>query len=121
MTDNEKLEYLKGQGIDAALGMKYADDSLEFYEELIALFVDEYEGKHLKVKEAVKCQWKDYTVLLHSLKNNAKALGALELAELSYAHEKASKAGEGTYISENIEELMACWKKTVQIFREMNN
>ena len=121
MEEKERLAYLKENGIDTEAGMRYADTCFEFYEQLISIFIDEYHEKREKAEQKAKKADREYTVLVHGLKNNAKALGALELAELSYAHEKASKAGEGTYISENIEELMACWKKTVQIFREMNN
>ena len=49
MTETEKLNYLNEQGIDAALGMRYADDSLPFYEELIGIFLEEYEDKASKV------------------------------------------------------------------------
>lgn len=121
MTVTEKLEYLTERGIDAALGMRYADDSLEFYQELIGIFLEEYETKMPKVKEAARQPGKDYTVLVHGLKNNAKALGALELADVAYEHEKASKAGDTEWIVGNLPELLAAWERTVQIFKEMNN
>jgi HPt (histidine-containing phosphotransfer) domain-containing protein len=121
VTEKEKLEYLKTQGIDAALGMRYADDSLEFYEELIALFVQEYESKYLKVKTAGANPDREYTVMVHALKNNAKALGALFLAEIAYNHELASKAGKREEIRQNLQELLDAWEKTVQIFKQINN
>ena len=43
MTD--KLNHLKRQGINVQQGMKYADDSLDFYEQLITLFMNEYGEK----------------------------------------------------------------------------
>lgn len=121
MTESEKLEYLTTQGIDAALGMRYADDSLVFYQELIGIFVAECETKIPKVEEAASRSGKDYTVLVHGLKNNAKALGAIALADAAYEHEKASKAEDAEWVRDNLPELMQIWKKTVQIFKEMNN
>lgn len=121
MTEKEKLEYLKAQGINAETGMRYADDSLDFYEELIGIFVEEYELKSNKVWEAAERMDKEYTVLVHGLKNNAKALGAFGLADVAFEHEKASKAGDKEYITGNLRELMDIWQKTVQIFKEMNN
>lgn len=121
MTEKEKLEYLKTQGIDADTGMRYADDSLDFYQELIGIFLEEYELKSQKVREAAECGDKEYTVLVHGLKNNAKALGASKLADAAFEHEKASKAGEREYIAANLRTLMDIWQKTVQILGEMNN
>lgn len=121
MTDTEKLEYLKNQGIDTALGMRYADDSLTFYEELIGIFLEEYREKKEKVIRTAQEGGREYTVLVHGLKNNAKALGALELAELAYAHELASKASDAEYIAGNLQKLLQTWEGTVQIFEKMNS
>lgn len=121
MTGKEKLEYLKSQGIDAALGMRYADDSLSFYEELIGIFLEEYEEKVAKVVAASKEGGREYTVPVHGLKNNAKALGAVELAEIAYEHEKASKSADMEYITHNLQFLLQTWEKTVQIFQKINS
>lgn len=121
MTENEKLEYLKTQGIDADTGMRYADDSLDFYQELIGIFLEEYELKSQKVREAAKRMDKEYTVLVHGLKNNAKALGAFDLADAAFEHEKASKAGDKEYVTTNLRVLMDIWQKTIQIMDKMNN
>ena len=121
MTEKGKLEYLKNQGIDAVLGMRYADDSLSFYEELIGIFLEEYEEKVSKVVEASKKGGREYTVLVHGLKNNAKALGAVELAGLAYEHEKASKSEDMEYIAHNLQFLLQTWEKSVQIFQKINS
>ena len=121
MTDTEKLNYLKEQGIDAALGMRYADDSLTFYEELIGIFLEEYAEKEADVIRTAAEGGKQYTVLVHGLKNNAKALGALKLAEIAYGHERASKSSDTEYITGNLERLLQIWKETVQIFQKFNS
>lgn len=121
MTEKEKLNYLNEQGIDAALGMKYADDSLPFYEELIGIFVEEYEEKVSKVVKASKEGGKEYRVLVHGLKNNAKALGVGKLAEIAYEHEMASKSGDAEYIANNLQILLQTWEETIQIFGKLNS
>ena len=115
----EKLNYLMNQGINVEQGMKYADDSLDFYEQLIALFMDEYEEKRACVLKEAENLGQSYTVLVHGLKNNARSLGAEKLADLAYAHELASKAGDTGFIKENLDALLETWEQTVHIFKEM--
>lgn len=117
----EKLNYLKKQGINVQQGMKYADDSLDFYEQLIALFLDEYEDKRACVLKESEEQGQGYTVLVHGLKNNARSLGADKLADLAYEHELASKAGDTEFIKENLDALLEKWEATVHIFKEMQH
>ena len=117
----EKLNYLKRQGINAQQGMKYADDSLDFYEQLISLFMDEYGEKRACVLKEAENLGQSYTVLVHGLKNNARSLGAEKLADLAYAHELASKAGDTGFIKENLDALLETWEQTVHIFKEMQH
>lgn len=118
MEEKERLAYLKENGIDTEAGMRYADTCFEFYEQLISIFIDEYHEKREKAEQKAKKADREYTVLVHGLKNNAKALGAFSLSELAYEHEKASKAGDGSYILEHLEELLAEWENTVKIFKK---
>lgn len=121
MTEKEKLDYLAEHGINVGTGMKYADDSMEFYEQLIGIFTEEYEEKKNRVQEEGNCPGKEYTVLVHGLKNNARYLGADELADLAYEHEKASKSNDLSYIIAHLDILFEKWERTVQIFKKMNN
>ena len=116
MTEKEKLEYLEEQGINVKSSMRYADDSIEFYEQLIEIFLQEYEDKRKKTESERQNPGEKYTVLVHGLKNSARYLGADELADMAFAHEKASKAGDVTYIAENFEELLQMWEKAVSVF-----
>lgn len=116
MTEKEKLEYLEEQGINVKSSMRYADDSIEFYEQLIEIFLQEYEDKRKKTEAERQNPGEKYTVLVHGLKNSARYLGADELADMAFAHEKASKAGDVTYIAENFEELLQMWEKAVSVF-----
>lgn len=116
MTEKEKLEYLSKQGINVKAGMRYADDSMEFYEQLIEIFLQEYEGKRQKAEIEYQNPGEKYTVLVHGLKNSTRYLGADALADMAFAHEKASKAGDISYIAENFETLLQMWEKTVLIF-----
>ncbi len=121
MSEKDKLEYLEKNGIDVHTGLKYADDSFAFYLQLIAVFVEEFEAKKKKAEETAFSAKEEYGVLVHGLKNNARALGAAGLADLAWEHEKAAKAGEKTYIKEKLPILLSQWQKTVEIFKKINN
>lgn len=119
MTEKEKLEYLNEQGINTKAGMRYADNSLEFYEQLIEIFLQEYEGKRQKAEAECQTPGEKYTVLVHGLKNSARYLGADELADMAFEHEKASKAGDVSYIKENNDTLLKTWEKIVLVFQTL--
>lgn len=119
MTETEKLNYLMNQGINAKQGMKYAGDSLDFYEQLITIFLNEYEAKKEQILKEAQEPEKGYTVLVHALKNNARYLGADKLADLAYEHEQASKAGDTEYIKENLTVLLETWEQTAHILKEI--
>lgn len=116
MTEKDKLEYLEKNGIDIYMGLRYADDSFEFYLQLITVFLEEFEEKKRKAEETAFSAKDEYAVLVHGLKNNARALGASGLADLAWEHEKAAKAGEKTYIKENLPIMLSLWQETAEIF-----
>lgn len=120
MTEKEKLEYLEKQGINVKAAMRFADDSIEFYEQLIDIFLKEYEPKHERMQAVYQNPGDEYKVLVHGLKNSSRYLGADELADLFFEHEKAVKAENLEYISSHYEELQRRWSATVQIFSAMN-
>lgn len=121
MTEKEKLEYLEKNGIDTHIGLRYADESFSFYLQLISVFVEEFEEKKKKAEETAVSAKDEYAVLVHGLKNNARALGVTGLGDLAWEHEKAAKAGEKMYIKENLPILLSLWQETVRIFKKINN
>lgn len=118
MTEQEKLDYLEKQGINVKAAMRFADESMEFYEQLIQIFLQEYEIKKNKALAEIQNPGQQYTVLVHGLKNSARYLGADELADMAYKHEKASKAGDIGYVTERFEALLQKWEETVRVFSE---
>lgn len=61
---------------------------------------------------------KDYAILVHGLKGNARTLGAERLADMAYDHEMQSKAGNAEYAKDHFEELLAVWEETLAGFRK---
>lgn len=59
---------------------------------------------------------KDYAILVHGLKGNARTLGADALADTAFEHEKESKAGNASYVEEHFGELLDLWDQAQEGF-----
>ncbi|MBQ9926975.1 MAG: Hpt domain-containing protein [Lachnospiraceae bacterium] len=116
MTERDKLEYLEKQGINVKAAMRFADDSMEFYEQLIDIYLKEYEPKRERLQATYQNPDDEYKVLVHGLKNSSRYLGADELADLFFEHEKAAKAGNVAYILKEFASLLEMWENVNQIF-----
>lgn len=61
---------------------------------------------------------KNYAILVHSLKSDARYLGFTKLAELSYNHEMQSKANNDIYVYDNYDELINETNRIIDLVRE---
>ena len=61
---------------------------------------------------------KNYSILVHSLKSDARYLGFTKLAELSYNHEMQSKANNDIYVYDNYDELINETNRIIDLVRE---
>ena len=78
--------------------------------------VDEKIGNMTKYKE--ESDMKNYAILVHSLKSDARYLGFTKLAELSYNHEMQSKANNDIYVYDNYDELINETNRIIDLVRE---
>ena len=108
---------MEKNGIDTHIGLRYADESFSFYLQLISVFVEEFEEKKKKAEETAVSAKDEYAVLVHGLKNNAKALGAERLGILFWEQEKAAKAEDRAYIAKELAGLLRAWDETIHIFQ----
>ena len=102
-------------------GLAYAKGDLEMYLELARLFLRD-RGKQEVMRQLLReGNSKDYAILVHGLKGNARTLGADRLADMAFAHEKESKAGNADYADSHFEELLGVWENTLVGFEELLN
>ena len=89
-TENKKSG---GNGlIDRELGLMYCSGMEDFYKEILALYLESYEEKRQNVLEYSRGgDWKNYTVVVHSLKSTSLTIGAKELSEHAKQHEMWGK------------------------------
>ena len=100
-------------------GLAYAKGDLEMYLELARLFLRD-RGKQEVMRQLLReGNSKDYAILVHGLKGNARTLGADRLADMAFAHEKESKAGNADYADSHFEELLGAWENTLAGFEEL--
>lgn len=105
-------------GISLENGMKYAKNDLDMYLELVRLFVRD-RGKQADMRQFLSDgNMPDYAILVHGLKGNARTLGAEQLADMAFEHEKRSKAGNAAYVDGHFEELVLLWNRTLSGFEK---
>lgn len=85
--------------IDSELGMQYCLNMVDFYKDTMKDFCEQVR-EYLPQLENIFEQkdWKQYAVVAHALKGNAKNIGAVAFSELSLQHEKAAKEENEAYI-----------------------
>lgn len=106
MTEQEKVEFLKSQGVDAETGISNMMD-IETYNDILNDFYDSLKEELEKIKNFKESNdMPNYAILVHALKSNARSFGFNKLGEIAYAHEMASKANDVNYVNEHFNELI---------------
>ncbi|MCH5252911.1 MAG: response regulator [Lachnospiraceae bacterium] len=100
------LEY----GISIENGLSYSKGNMEIYLDLVGMFLKDKEQQDKLQQFMAEQNMKDYGVLVHAIKGNARTLGGDKLADIAFEHEKQSKAGNIDYVKAHWEELTDCWK-----------
>ncbi len=105
---------LKKAGIDVDSGLTYCMNDMEFYESILAEFARDYTDKAEKLNTYKNDKnWKNYSILIHSVKSSARTIGAKELAARALDLEKASADGNEAVIMQNHDSVMALYEGTV--------
>lgn len=115
------INILINNGVDVNASLEIFGD-MELYDETI---VDFLKSVHTKLDELKKYKevgdMNNYAILVHSLKSDAKYLGFTKLAELSYAHELQSKAGNYGFVLEHFDELMSEANRIIKLATYYND
>ncbi len=112
-------EHFLQYGISLNSGLSHALNDVETFLDLAVLFLKEREKQETMAEFLAKDDMKNYAVLVHGLKGNARTLGADQLADMAFEHEKKSKAGDAPWVKSHWNELLALWEHTLEGFREL--
>ena len=116
----ELKQKMKQWDIELSEGLRLLSGSISQYRRLAELFVEYYvPNKEQLIRSFERLQQtqneiKNMTGLLHTLKSNARAIGAIELYELSFTMEKKGKIQDINYINKAIPLLFFEWERVVR-------
>ena len=111
---------LKKWDIELSEGLRLLSGSISQYRKLAELFVEYYMpnkeqlARSFERLQNTQKEIKNMTGLIHTLKSNARAVGAIELYELSFVMEKKGKIRDVNYINKAIPLLFFEWERAVQ-------
>lgn len=114
--DSDGYDRYLEQGVSVRNGLKHSKGDMATYLELVRMFLRDQNKMELLRQYLSMHNMKDYAILVHALKGNARTLGAEQLADLAYEHETHSKAGQEDYAAAHWKELEQAWKTALETF-----
>ena len=88
-------DLLRKAGIRSEDGLRYCDGSEALYRTVLAEFLNSAEEKRQNLRQYYSAgDWRNYSVLVHSLKSISRTIGAQELSEAAAALEKAAREND---------------------------
>ena len=100
------VSVLTDNGVNLESALELLGD-LEFYDETLEAFLEENKTRIPNIQQYKnERNMADYAILVHALKSDSKYLGFMELADIAYQHEMASKANNIDEVNAKYELLM---------------
>ncbi|MBD5520163.1 MAG: response regulator [Lachnospiraceae bacterium] len=91
--------------LDTEVGMTYCCESEEFYQEMLASYLDN--KRDAELEDYYKQEdWENYRIAVHALKSTSLSIGAVNVSEKAKAMETAAKENDTSYLTANHEDLM---------------
>ncbi|MBO4267084.1 MAG: response regulator [Lachnospiraceae bacterium] len=104
---------LKKEGFDTAAGIKFCQNSTDLYREILTEFVNEHTKKSEKLAaHYADKNWKEYSVLIHSVKSSSKMIGVNDLSEIALRLELASKDENSEAVEKEHDLAMTMYDET---------
>ena len=120
LESNSKETYLKSNGVDLDKSLELLGD-IEMYNMTISDFLSEVEEKWQNIiSYKDNNDMENYAIEVHSLKSDAKYLGFMSLADISYQHELKSKENDSTFVNENFNKLEEEYNKALNVAKKYN-
>lgn len=112
------VSILTDNGVNLEASLELLGD-LEFYDETLEAFLEENKTRLASIeKYKNEGNMKDYAILVHALKSDCKYLGFMELADMAYVHELASKANNVDEVNTKYNDLMKLVDKYTEIAKK---
>jgi signal transduction histidine kinase/CheY-like chemotaxis protein len=106
---------MAGQGVLLKQGLKYFSRDSSLYREAALMFVEKYPERKREMGEPLANRnWTALKLRSHSLKSNAKNIGAEDVSETAAKLEKYCAAGKEGLINKTLELLFLQWEEAVK-------
>ncbi|MGI6736321.1 MAG: ATP-binding protein [Anaerovoracaceae bacterium] len=124
-------QILARSGLEVEKGLHFADDDEEFYRSLLTMFAEDQPAAREKLQRSwdrlnAALQegqqpdddlWHTFVVQVHSLKGEARGIGADELGEAFFTLEKAGKARDAAAAAAVYEQALTDWQRLADLIR----
>ncbi len=113
-TGQELYLSLEKLDIDMNIGIKYCGDE-DFYREILVIAYESYLERAPKLAVYfAEADYKNYTILVHSIKSGAANIGAIKLSHMAKALEDAGKNEDYAYIMHNHQSFVDYYHKRMK-------
>ena len=115
---NDGEKFLRDHGVDMDNALSLLGD-IEMYNDTLKDYLSEVDDKFVELKGyKEQNDMKNYAILVHSMKSDAKYLGLMDFADVAYEHELKSKEGDSSFVSDNFSRLEDELNKALAIVKE---
>ena len=118
---NNKVEFLKSNGVDIDAALSYLGD-METFDEIIKDFYDGMDGQLAELENFKNnSDMPNYAIAVHALTSNCRTLGIVPFAQIAYDHEMKSKENDVNYVNEHFSDLIQAkdkWKQIINTYLE---
>ena len=113
--------YLRENNVDLDKALEFLGD-MEMYNATVGDFLSEIKAKWHRIVEYKNTNdMPNYAIEVHSLKSDAKYLGLMSLADISYEHELKSKENDIEFVNNNFKRLEVEYTKALNIIKTYNH
>ena len=112
------VNFLIANKVDVKHGLELLGD-METYNSIINDFYDAYSDRMQKINSYKNnVDMANYAIEVHSLKSDSKYLGFMDLADIAYKHEMASKANDIASVNNHYNELLSEASRIIKVVGE---
>ncbi len=117
MNNKGNVEYLKSAGVDVDHGLELLGD-METYNSIMEEFLDAFDDRMKRINDYKNNgDLENYQIEVHSLKSDSKYLGFMNLADIAYKHEMASKNNDSNTINNTYNDLLTEASKVINVVK----
>ena len=109
---------LRAEGVDPDQGLKYCRQDENLYRSLLSEFAAEAADNERLLEQYYRsAAWKDYTILVHSIKSVSATIGASRLSETAAKQEAAGRKEDIAELTQGHPNLLSLYLRTADAVR----